>query len=52
MAQVADPLYQLDLAAHVGEQLRALAAAAPADFAATAAELSAAQRDAVQACFC
>jgi len=28
MAQVADPIYQLDLAAHVGEQLRALAAAA------------------------
>lgn len=48
---LADPLWRLDLPAYVGEQLRAFAAAQPAEFAALAGELNVAQRGAVQGCF-
>lgn len=48
---LADPLWRLDLPAYVGGQLRAFAAAQPAEFAALAGELNAAQRGAVQGCF-
>lgn len=48
---LADPLWRLDLPSCVGQQLRALAAAQPAEFAALVGELNAAQRAAVQGCF-